>query len=211
LTSATIGLLVMDAGAKQARADLLMQVSDSTALVGGTGSFEVSLTSTGGSFDVAGFSFELSVLGASGVTFTGVDTSTVINPYIFGTFQSPPPFSFDTFPNTSFTASDVDFALPGFTTLNSGDTFALGRVTYQIAANATPGPATVSFLDLGVATSLSDVTGASIAFTTSNGTIDIRPNGVPEPSTLLVTAIGMSSAWVFRRRRAKDVTPIAAV
>src|SRR6266436_2978754 len=95
-----------------ARADLILQIQDSIAAPGGTGSFDVILKNPGASVNVGGFGIELSVPAGTGVTFTGVNTDTApAEPYIFGTLQSPP-FSFDTFPNMQFSATDSDMTPP---------------------------------------------------------------------------------------------------
>ena len=48
------------------------------------------------------------------------------------------PLSFD-IPNTQFTASDSEFASPGFRTLNPGDMFGLAHVSYSVGASTPPG------------------------------------------------------------------------
>ena len=200
---------VLLGGITSARASVIMEITNSSAGAGGTGSFDVALSDTGGTLQVGGFSAELSVPGASGVKFTGVNTSTAAaTPYIFGTLQTPP-LSFDTFPNTSFTASDTDATAPGFVTLNPGDLVGLAHVSYSVAAGTAPGPVTVSFV--GPGTSLSDVNGGAIAFTTTNGTITVA-QAVPEPSSLLLASIGGGAAMLFGlwRRRANRTSPTPA-
>ena len=70
-----------------AHAGLIVQALDSTADAGGTGAFDVIVSDTGGTFEVAGFSVELSVPGVSGVSFSDVTTGTLAAPYLFGTLQ----------------------------------------------------------------------------------------------------------------------------
>src|SRR4051794_6464344 len=96
-----ISALSLAFGPSPARAALILTVANSTALTGGTGSFDVVLSSTSGTFAVSGFAVELSVSGASGVRFTAANVNTTAAPYIFGTLQSPP-LTFNTFPNTDF-------------------------------------------------------------------------------------------------------------
>lgn len=172
-------------GSCPARADLIVQVNDSDAVQGGTGAFDVILLSDGGTFLVAGFSLELSVPSVSGVMFTDVTTSTS-DAYLFGTLQAPP-FSFDTFPNQDFSASDFDLTAPGSVTVNPGDVFGLAHVTYSVDPKAPGGPVIVSLVPAG--TSLSDDIGDPIAITTLDGTIRIPP-AVPEPPSLVLTGLG---------------------
>ena len=182
-----------------AQADLIVEVQDSTAAAGGTGAFDVMLHDTGGTFNVSGFQVQLSVPGGSGIQFTSVDTSTS-TPYIFGTLQSPP-LSFDLFPNTTFTASDSDFTPPFFTTLFAGDIFGLVHVNYSVASGTPASDVLVSIVPAG--TMLFDDNTPipnPIAYTPVNGTIHLR--GVPEPSAMLLMAIGGAALLAHRRRRA---------
>jgi PEP-CTERM motif len=205
LRALTLAAIVSVVAAAPARADLIMQVADSVAAPGGTGSFNVVLIDTGGTFSVAGFSVELSVPAASDVLFTSVDALTGIPPYIFGSLQSVP-FSFDTFPTNHFVASDALLTAPGFVTLNPGDVFGLAHVNYSVAPTAVAGSSvTVSLDNILAGTSLSDVAGAPIPFTTQNGTIRIA--GVPEPSTLVLGALGGTVLLVSSRRRRAKTAP----
>src|SRR4051812_48866214 len=106
LTALTV--LIVGGLCSPARADLIMQVDNATAAPGGTGAFDVVLKDTDpsnfSSYLIAGISVEVSVPGASGLSFTGVDTNTTAAPYIFGSLQSPP-FSFSTFPTNDVIAS----------------------------------------------------------------------------------------------------------
>ena len=51
-----------------------------------------------------------------------------------GTTQGGGPLSLDTFPNTQFTASDAEFAAPGFRTVNPGEAFGLADVSYAVSS-----------------------------------------------------------------------------
>ena len=107
-----------------------------TAEAGSTGNttLEVSLTNSGlaASPEIAAFQFQLTVSGTSGVSFTGVDVLTTNSPYIFGANTSAPPLSFDPFPSTSFTASDIYTISGSGVALGAGQTFGLGRVTFDV-------------------------------------------------------------------------------
>jgi PEP-CTERM motif len=190
----TLAALLLAFGPAPARADLVLIVENSTAPVGGTGSFDVLLLSTLETFGVGGFSVELSVPAASGVTFTAVDTNTTAALYLFGTLQSPP-FSFSTFPTTDFIASDLDASAPGFVNVTPAGPFGLEHVTYSVTPGSAPGPVTVSIVGLsgGAPTTLiSDVGGGAIPFTPVNGTITIT--AVPEPSSLWLMSVALIGA-----------------
>src|SRR4051794_4890619 len=81
---AVFAALALSSVPTPARADLIVQVENSSAAPGGTGSFDVVLSDTGGTFAISGFQVELSVPGASGVQFSAVDASTTTAPYLFG-------------------------------------------------------------------------------------------------------------------------------
>jgi hypothetical protein len=192
----TLAAFLLWAAPGAARADLVLQIQDSTAAPGGTGSFDVILKNPGGSVDVGGFGIELSVPAATGVTFTGVNTATApAEPYIFGTLQSPP-FSFDTFPNMQFSATDSDMSPPFFVTVSPGSTFGLAHVTFAVAAGTSPGLVPVSFVPAG--SSVSDNNGSPIPSTLINGTITIV--SIPEPSLLLLAAACAGFAYVGASR-----------
>ncbi len=188
-TAAAVAALTLFAPVttRPARAGLIVQALNSTADSGGTGAFDVVVNDTGGTFQVAGFSVELSLPVGSAVSFADVTTDTLAAPYLFGTLQSPP-FTFDSFPTQDFSASDFTLAAPGFITLNPGDIFGLAHVTYSIDPGAPAGPITVSLVPAG--TSLSDNEGNPVSFTMSEGTITIAASTVPEPSSLVLAGVG---------------------
>lgn len=170
------------------RAQLVFTVQNVTVSPGGTGYFDVTLTNPGAAPDasVASFSFELSGAGTPNISFTSVDAATSA-PYIFGTLQSTP-FSYDTFPNTTFTASDVDFAAPSVT-LTGGETVGVGRVGFTAAPGSSTGGFAVSFMNPGGTTSLNDENGKDVPFTTTPGTIIVA--SAPEPSPLAALGFGL--------------------
>ena len=204
LLGLALAVLWLGEAPTRAVAGLVLTVEASSAPVGGVGSFDVLLSDTGGSFQVATFSVELSVSSASGVKFTAANTNTTMASYIFGSLQSPP-FSFDNFPNTSFTVSDSPQSGPGFVTLNTNDVVGLEHVTYTVAAGTTPGTVIpVSILDIGGGTSLSDLSGALVPFTPANGSITVTASSVPEPSSLVLLATALiGTASVVRARRGR--------
>ncbi|HEX4053400.1 MAG TPA: hypothetical protein VHX86_03965 [Tepidisphaeraceae bacterium] len=190
------GLLALAGSAIPARADLVFEAVDSSALAGGTGNFDIILADTGGTFSVSAFTVEPTVPDTSPVQFTGVTTNTTTDPYIFGTDQLPP-LSYNTFPTTDLIALDADFTGVEYVTLNSGQALGLANVTYEVAPGASAGPVTISFASDG--TSLSDVIGNAIPFTAPDGTITVV---VPEPASRgLLT--GLAGSLLLRRRAKK--------
>ncbi len=65
------------------RADLVIEATNLTVTPGSSGSFDVLITSTGGTFSVAADDIELTLSGLSSVSFTNISINT-ITPYIYG-------------------------------------------------------------------------------------------------------------------------------
>jgi hypothetical protein len=172
---------------------------------GTSGSFDVLLINPAGgaSFNVAADSLGLSVSGPLDVTFTDVSINTVVAPYIYvtsGTTVGGGPLSLDTFPNTQFTASDSEFASPGFRTVNPGDTFGLAHVSFTVSPTSPLGTDVISFNPL--ATSLTDDSGNAITASLVNGAIG---TSIPEPASLVEAAtaalLGAAAFWWRKKRR----------
>lgn len=197
------------AAARDAPAGVVFRLGAFQQTSSGTGSFEVIIANKGGgpAVDIAGFSFQLSVPdpAVSGVVFQGVSTQTVSNPYIFNgigaaTVDSNFQFSFDAFPNSTFVASDTDFANDAVT-LGPDSSFGLGLVTYSFDPGGSGGSVPVSFVDVnGAGTSLSDGNGNAILFTAEGGSIELQ--SVPEPSTLAIGLLVAACLGLSLRRRA---------
>jgi hypothetical protein len=180
------------------RADLVLVAPNVTVGPGSSGSFDVLITSTGGTFDVASDVVELSLTGLSGVSFTDVSIATV-TPYIYGgnsaTTQGST-FTFSTFPGTQF--ETFDFLFPtGAQSIGPGDHFGLVDVQYSVAANAIPGAS--GTLTFGPDTSLADASGNNVAFTAQNGSITV--SSIPEPSGVTLLAIGCAAVVAYSARR----------
>lgn len=148
------------------RADLVIEAPNLTVAPGSSGSFDVLITSTGGTFSVAADDIELDLSGLSSVSFTGISINTV-TPYIYGTnsaslygstfifnVSSNDVEAFDYYFSTSPTAAQA---------INPGDVFGLLNVQYSVASNAVAG--TSGTLSIGPDTSLSDANGSTVLFT----------------------------------------------
>jgi hypothetical protein len=182
------------------RADLVIEAPNLTVAPGSSGSFDVLITSTGGTFSVASDTVELSLLGLSGVTFTGVSIDTV-TPYIYGALSATTAgstFTFSTFPGTQF--ETFDFILStGATTIGPGDSFGLVNVQYSVAADATPGA--TGPLTIGPDTSLADAAGLPVSFTAQNGSVTVAVTAIPEPSAAILLAMGCATIVVVSAKK----------
>ncbi|HEX3447175.1 MAG TPA: PEP-CTERM sorting domain-containing protein [Isosphaeraceae bacterium] len=182
------------------QAGLVVEAPNITAAPGSSGSFDVLITSTAGSFGVASDTVDLSLTGLSGVSFTNVSIATA-TPYIYGANSATTvgsTFTFSTFPGTQFETFDFILTL-GAQTINSGEVFGLVNVQYSVAANATPGA--TGTLTFGPDTMLSDAAGNNVDFTAPNGSITISSSAVPEPSGMILLAVGCATVLVGSARR----------
>jgi hypothetical protein len=193
------------AGACRA-AGLVISAPELTVTRGSSGSFDVLLTntSTTTSFDVSSDVFQLGLSGPVDASFTAVSIATSAQ-YIYVTSSTTvaggSPLSVDTFPNMMFTASDSEFASPGFRVVMPGQTFGLANVSYSVSATSPAGFDALTFLNV----SLTDINGNDIPVAMSNGSIGI----IPEPSTLIqaTTAVlfGVGVGWWRKRRQRAGV------
>jgi hypothetical protein len=177
------------------RAGLVIEAPNLNVAPGSAGSFDILITSTGGTFNVASDTVELSLTGLSGVTFTNVSIATV-TPYIYGADSATTggsTFTFSTFPGTQVEVFDFLLSL-GAITIGPGSQFGLVNVQYSVAPGATPGAS--GTLTFGPDTSLADATGGLVGFTAQDGSITIATTSIPEPSTAVLLAIGCTAAVV---------------
>ncbi len=117
------------------------------------------------------------------------------------TLPGGPPLSTDIFPNTEFTGVDLEFALPGFRTVNPGDTFGLAHVSYAVSSSTPNGIDTITIAP-SPESLLTDLAGNSIPFGITSGLIAVG-TAIPEPWALTqaATAVLVGLGLVWRRRR----------
>ena len=190
-------------------AGLLMSIDD-IQLSGSSGTFEVLLANTesptGKSYDISSFTFEVAAPAGSSMQFTDATIATAAAPYLFdGTGQGAidPAFTLPVdpslLPSSGLVAADSQFVGTGplgdqyFTTIAPGVTFSLGLVSFTFTPGEPPA-GLVPSLVAGPGTSLSDVNGKSINFSFPDA-------AVPEPSSLVMTLVGVGILLVPRRRR----------
>jgi hypothetical protein len=195
------------------RADLVISVQSVTATAGTTGdSLDITLNNTGpNAVTVGGFSFEVTAA-TSVINFTAATTGTSTAPYIFdGNSLFGPTISTST--GQTLDASDSFSIINSGTTVGSGATLGLGHLLFNVASGAPTGPVAVTLTSFP-ATSLSSPAGGNLTINSLvNGTITVNGSSnsvVPEPSTLISAALGISiSAWISWRSRRRTGTTVA--
>lgn len=204
------GMLVALAPDARAVPQLVLQAPTVTA-TGPGGTFDLLIANTnptgGASYDLAVDTFEFQIIGLPGATITDVSIDTA-TPYVYVTSGTTLGGSLATssLPATDFTATDSEFAPPGYRTIAPGDVFGLAHVTYALAPG-TSGTGTLHFVAAN--SSLTDPDGGDIPFGIQDGSLTVV-NSVPEPSALLsaLAAAGMCLAGCsFRRRPAPGARP----
>jgi hypothetical protein len=156
---AAISFLIFAGLASSAQGAIMVSALSVNASPGGAGLVQVTLTNDSAvSQTLSAFSIELAV-GGGGTTFTSVDDQTAL-PYVFGA-SGTGVLSFNTFPNTTFIASDVFLSLPGFITLSPGETVGLSRVAFAVDPFAAAGSRSITFV-AGASTQFVDGSGNPI-------------------------------------------------
>jgi hypothetical protein len=182
-------------------ASLIMNVQSVTAAADTTGDvFNVTLTNTGASVDISGFSFGLQV-GTANLSFTAVNTSTTLAPYIFaGNSAFGPDISVQppNLPGQNLEAQDIANAPGSFTVVGTGATVGLGHVVFNLSPSTPAGPILVSFIPAD--DSLSDQNGNSITgFSVVNGTVTVTGTApIPEPATTAIVGIFLAALLAIK-------------
>jgi hypothetical protein len=185
----------------QAHASLIISAGSATVAAGGSGFVDITLqntSSTAFATPIDGFSVELNLTGDGALTFTGATMSTAAT-YIFAGGSLDVDLSLNFYSNSpSPNISDIADTGNG-TTIAGNTTLGLGRFTFMVAGGAATGTAPVTLTTDG-STSISDVNGAAITASLSNGQINITGTSTPEPSTLVPLALLLSAVGIRVRR-----------
>lgn len=195
---ASLSALILLASSTQA--DIIISAPELTAAPGSSGNFDISLTNTGSSgISVGAFTFDIST-GNPGITFTDASTTTAAAPYIFAgdSFADVNGLPFATKTGQELIASDTpnDGIAAG---LNPASNVSLGQVSYSIAPSAALGTTSITFSLTG--TSLANSSGAPIAFTAQNGSIDVTSVPEPVPALLFITGLALLACAPQIRKR----------
>jgi len=170
-------------------------------------SFEVLLTNNSSALlDVDAFSFQVSVSDPD-ISFIGADFSTTPDAYIFPSVNSfdqvvSAPLYSNTLPAQVLDGSDLTFDGTDVA-IGAGGSAALGEVYFDVAADAAPGPFTISFTGGTAFNNLADEAGDSFDPSTSataKGTIT-GTAVIPEPSSFLLLATGLLALTAIARRK----------
>lgn len=189
LFALALGLAASLTLAEQSKAALVMTVDDSTASVGGGGTFNITLSNTANDpIDISGYSIVLSVASDSGITFAGVDEATPN--YIFagvGRLLLPDPDP------VSGTTGFLVAAFPtGVNTvpLGAGVTAGLIRVNYAVAAGAASGVVQIQITKGPGSTEITGAGAQPLDFDIVGGAITVLgdPQVIPEPSSIIALA-----------------------
>jgi hypothetical protein len=194
--------------APAAHADLVFSTTPTSALPGGTGTFEILLTDTDGAgssaYDVGLVNFDLKADSTSGIQFTAADTNTT-TPYIFygnsGDITNGFPLSSDSFPTTEVDGGDNTIGSP--TTMNPGDVYGLANITYTVSPGAALGPAALTFEDVGGGTVAEQSDETALPSAAMNSTITVGPANaaVPEASSLALLSLALLPLGLLAAKR----------
>jgi hypothetical protein len=219
-------LFVFASFPSQIRADLIIGVGSTTLSPGGTGSVDVTIGSTTGAdiLDIFGVEYRISTLGATQVRFVSPQSGgylTDANYIFFGDSTSalaPPGSAISTVTYTSdtYVGGDGTVSMAGVTVPLVPTSKLLTRLELTAATGAfTPSDGDVFTIDLIPVpnTFFFDPGFNPVLFTATPGAVTILGPGsaVPEPSTLVMSVLGVMSIGVFRvaKRRKHRVTACA--
>ncbi len=183
---------------------MVVSVSSVSVAAGTNGAaLNINIQNTGpSSQNIDAFSLGVSV-GDNHITFTSANISTSLV-YLFNadslfgpTISTIPP------PNgQAVLASDV--SLSSGNTMASSTTLGLAHLLFNVAANTSAGAIAVTISPncntANACTSLSNLAGANVPFTVTNGTITVTTSSTPEPSTFLLGLAGLPLLALLRKR-----------
>lgn len=206
----TAGLMV----AAPAHASLILNIQSVSYAPGSNGdSLDVTLTNTGTSaVGVASFQFDISTTNTS-INFVDATDLTTLAGYIFPnavSFDYQFTGTTDILPNGANSNSGQNFAsdIPSDLDVNgtnisigAGATVGLGHVIFNIASNATTGPATITFDQANtILDTFNGTTDVPLTITTFNsGTVTVGA-ATPEPAVFGPALLGLACLWIGRKR-----------
>jgi hypothetical protein len=194
-----------------ARADFIITGSDAVVGPGGTGTVDFTITSTNPTVDnLAAFNLELLITPTAGTSFLQFTTSqpdfSTVSSYVFvgnsgvGAAFWGAPFSTNT---ANDTIAGGDFTLDG-SGVPIGQSYLLARVQFQADPHASNGDTfTIGLVADPNQTYFLDAGGNSIAYTSSDATVEAQ--AAPAPSSLVLAGTGGAAALVYGRRRRRLV------
>ncbi len=195
-------VLALPASATAGTLTLTMTPSSQNVTQGGSGYVLNFTLTTTASIELNAFNVSVTTDASSGINFTGGDSS--VTDYILD--GNSLGLVFDN-PSGNNTADINDYAVnptnTPFKTVAAG-TYGLGEIFFSVAANAPTGNLNIT-LD-STSTSFNDSGNNPISYTVSNtpiGTVNVSsPPVVPEPSSLVMSVIGITTGLVsFAKRR----------
>ncbi|MFO0907147.1 MAG: hypothetical protein U0794_02085 [Isosphaeraceae bacterium] len=193
-----------------ARAGLILEIGNSVSTVPGSGTFDVTIRSDGaGTYNLAGFQFDLVVAPAFQIDFTASRTTTGLGgapAYVFATSladldANAPSNAASPLPATSLIVYDAE-ASGARSITPASPVYALAQVSYLVKPTA-PGNTVVPVL-FGTVVLADDNAQPIMDFQLVNGSITL--SAVPEPTSLRLSLVLLSCvlgrvAWRRRNRK----------
>lgn len=195
-----------------ARAGLVFRVTPSEAIPGSSGWFDIVLLNdsdpvTGPTYQVGGFSAEVSVAADSGVTFTGA-TEDTDDQYIFSNNPSPPTLA-SSMADSGISVNDLSQATPFYHDLAPGDSVGIARILYMLDGSVpVAGPLAqiaVMFDAVGTTVSGADGVTALPISELADGTITAIPEIDPAVGGSAL-ALAVAVLAMIERRRSVQVS-----
>jgi hypothetical protein len=197
LTCAAVFALALPASAMAGTLTLTMTPSSQPVTQGELGYVLGFFLTTTGSVDLSGFNVTVTTDPSSGISFTGYAS---VAGYIFAPGNSSGlGFSNPTGPNT---ADINDLTIAAYQTVTAG-TYGLGEIYFSVASDAPIGSLNIT---LDSATSFTDNNTNPLDYSPGSnvtiGTVVVGASSVvPEPSSLLMSAIGIATGLVSLAKR----------